>query len=299
MEIWILASIAAALFQSIRFMLQKYLSQAALSATGATFARFVYSAPLSVIILLCVIWWLRPEINVPATAFWAYGLIGGVAQIIATVCTVMLLRLRNLAVGMTLIKSEILLTAFVGYVALGERISSAGLFTITLGVIGVLVLSKPMDGAIGWRRFLTPSAALGLFAGTLFAVSAVCYRGATLEVDSDLPLLRALITLAFVTTMQMVGLWIWLCLREPGETGRVLIAWRSAGFIGLSSLAGSLCWFVAFTLQNAAYVKAVGQVELIFGIMITLLIFRERIGRHEYMGMALLSTSIVGLVMLT
>jgi drug/metabolite transporter (DMT)-like permease len=78
---------------------------------------------------------------------------------------------------------------------------------------------------------------------------------------------------------------------------RVIGAWRSAGWIGLTSMAGTFCWFTAFTLQNAAYVKAVGQVELIFGILGTVLIFRERISGREWLGMALLSGSILALVL--
>jgi len=39
-------TIAAAIFQTLRFMLQKSLNAVTLSATGATFARFLYSAPL-------------------------------------------------------------------------------------------------------------------------------------------------------------------------------------------------------------------------------------------------------------
>ena len=47
MELWIIASVAAAAFQTVRFMLQKHLAQVSLSAAGATFARFVYSAPIA------------------------------------------------------------------------------------------------------------------------------------------------------------------------------------------------------------------------------------------------------------
>lgn len=298
MELWIIASVAAALFQSVRFMLQKHLAQVKLSAAGATFARFVYSAPLAGLILAVVLRSQRPDMAWPGAAFWAFGAVGGAAQITATVCTVMLFGRRNLAVGMTFIKSEVLLTALIGFVVLGEAVSGIGLLAIVLGVIGVLVLSGPLEGGRGWRRFLTPSAALGLGAGALFGVSAVFYRAASLEVASDAPMLRALVTLAAVTMMQMLGMWVWLRLREPGEVGRVLGAWRSAGFIGLTSMAGTFCWFTAFTLQNAAYVKAVGQVELIFGVLATLLVFRERISGREYFGITLLALSILGLVAL-
>lgn len=298
MELWIVASVAAALFQSVRFMLQKHLARVALSAGGATFARFVYSAPLAVLILGVVVITMRPGLSWPGAGFWIYGAIGGAAQIAATVCTVMLFGRRNLAVGMTFIKSEVLLTVLIGLAVLGEGVSGAGLGAIVVGVAGVLVLSGPLEGGDGWRRFLSPSAALGLGAGALFGVSAVSYRAASLGVATDAALLRALVTLAAVTSMQLVGMSLWLAWRQPGEIGRVLAAWRGAGFIGLTSMAGTFCWFTAFTLQNAAYVKAVGQIELIFGILGTVLIFREKISGREYSGIALLAVSILGLILL-
>ena len=39
MELWIFASVAAALFQTVRFMLQKVLSMDVLSTAGSPFAR--------------------------------------------------------------------------------------------------------------------------------------------------------------------------------------------------------------------------------------------------------------------
>ncbi|SHJ71869.1 hypothetical protein SAMN05444000_11231 [Shimia gijangensis] len=106
MEFWIAASIAAALFQTVRFMLQKHLSQVALSAAGATFARFVYSAPLAVAALLAWLGFGAPNLPAPGLDFWIFGAIGGAAQITATVCTVMLFGRRNLAVGRPLSRSK-------------------------------------------------------------------------------------------------------------------------------------------------------------------------------------------------
>ncbi len=299
MEPWIIASVAAAAFQTVRFMLQKHLAQVSLSAAGATFARFVYSAPIACAILAVFV--ALGQIELPALPwqFWGYGIVGGTAQITATVCTVMLFGRRNFAVGMAFIKTEVLLTVLIGILVLGELVSALGMVAIFVGVAGVLVLSGPIEAnQQGWRRFLSPSAALGLLAGALFGVSAVCYRGASLQVALDAPMQRALVTLAAVTAMQMSGMWVWLKLREPGEVAKVLSAWRTAGFIGLTSMGGTFCWFTAFTLQNAAYVKTVGQIELVFGILGTVLFFRETISTREYLGMGLLAMSILGLILL-
>ena len=142
------------------------------------------------------------------------------------------------------------------------------------------------------------SAGLGLLSGAFFAVSAVMYRGATLQVGSDDPLMRALVALALVTLSQALGLTGWLLWREPGQMGRVLASWRTSVWMGLSGLGGSLGWFTAFTLMNAAYVFAVGQVEVIFSIAASVLFFKERITRREAAGIALISASVLSLVLL-
>lgn len=46
MQSWILFTLVAVVFQTLRFMLQKHLASAALSPSGATFARFLWSAPV-------------------------------------------------------------------------------------------------------------------------------------------------------------------------------------------------------------------------------------------------------------
>ena len=50
------------------------------------------------------------------------------------------------------------------------------------------------------------------------------------------------------------------------------------------------------TLQQAAIVKAVAQVEILFSIASSVLFFKERITRLELAGVALIVAGIVGLL---
>ncbi|MGX9357208.1 EamA family transporter [Roseobacteraceae bacterium S113] len=296
MSLWIFASLCAALAQALRFMLQKSLSLGGISATGATFARFVYSAPI-VFVLLCL-WLAISDTAVPAMSgrFWLYGATGGLSQILATICVVLLFKERHFAVGITFKKTEVILAAATGFVLLGDAVSVAALAAIVLGVAGVLILSAHEGQKIRLANLGNRSAVLGLAAGLLFAISAVTYRGASLEIDAA-PLLRAGVTLSAVTAMQMVAMVVWLAIREPGTMGAVMGAWRRGIFLGITSLLGSYGWFVAFTLQNAAYVKAVGQIELIFVLIIGAVVFGEKVSKRELLGMALLASSIAGLLL--
>ncbi|MBY6166360.1 DMT family transporter [Pseudooceanicola nitratireducens] len=294
MESWIFFSLAATLFQTIRFMLQKVLATGGLSAGGATFARFLYSGPIVWLIVLLV-----PDWPAIAPGFWPYAVVGGVTQILATVCVVLLFQTRNFAVGITLKKTEVLLTVLVGIVILGEGVSWPGFAAMVLGVLGVLLLSDPPKVQGSWRSLLLNRAVgLGLTSGIFFAISAVTYRGASLQVEAE-PAIRSLFTLACVLMVQVSALGAWLLIREPGEVTRVARAWRRAAWIGVTSLAGSYCWFTAFTLENAGYVFAVGQVEVILSLMASVLFFHEKISRKEVFGIGLITLSVVVLIAVT
>ena len=298
MDLWIAITLAAAFAQTLRFMAQKQLKTVGLSTGGATFARFLFSAPL--VAVLIVAYSVIGAQALPATnaRFWTFAMVGGAAQILATMCVVALFSHRNFAVGITFKKTEVVQTAIVSALVLDERVSPQGAVAIAIGFLGVLLLSDQPDGAGPWRkRLVNRAAGLGLLSGVFFAFSAVGYRGATLALDSGDLVMRAGYTLAIVTATQTVVMALWLRVREPGQMRAVVAAWRIAGLVGLASMVGSFCWFMAFTLQNAAYVNALGQVELLFSLVASVVVFRERISLREGLGMGLLTCSILVLIL--
>ena len=298
MDTWILITIGAALAQTLRFVLQKQLKIAGLSTGGATFARFIYSAPLVVVLIL--LYAVASDQPIPAMPgrFWAFALTGGLAQILATMCVVALFSHRNFAVGITFKKTEVVMTAVAGFLILNEGVGLAGAVAIGIGLAGVLVLSDPPGGSGAFlSRIVNRAAGLGLASGALFAVSAVSYRGASLALSNGDTALRAGVTLAIVTASQSLAMALWLGWRDRAQIAAVLRAWRVAGLVGVTSMIGSFLWFSAFTLQNAAYVKALGQIELIFALAASALFFRERITARELGGIVLLSVGILVLVL--
>jgi drug/metabolite transporter (DMT)-like permease len=296
MELWIAATLAAALFQTMRFALQKRLRGAGLSATGATWARFLWSAPA-----LCAglgLWLAATDTAVPplTARFWVFAVAGGIAQILATVAVVALFSLRHFAVGITLKKTEVLQTVLAGWLILGEGVSGAALLAMLLG-LGALWLLSGTPELGGWRALTSRAMGLGLASGAAFAVAGVTYRGATLELGEAAVGFRAALALTLVTLVQVALMAAWFALRDRAEAGRVLAAWRPGLAVGLTGLAGSLCWFVAFAEQTAAHVYALGQVELLFSVAGGALLFGERLTRREYAGIAVLMVSLVALVL--
>ncbi|MGV6812314.1 MAG: DMT family transporter [Brevirhabdus sp.] len=300
MSLWIPITITAAFSQNLRFMLQKHLKATQLSTAGATIARFLYSAPLVALLLFTYLRLSGQAFVAPEPRFWAYAAIGGVAQIAATMLVVALFAERNFAVGITLKKTEVMLTALVGFVVLSEGVSALGLMAIGVGFVGVLALSDPpeRDPGTPWQaRVFNKASFYGVGSGLFFGVSAICYRGATLDVPSGDFAMRAMVTLSFVTVYQTLVMLIWMLFTNRAEIGRVLASWRVGVMVGVTSMVGSLCWFMAFTLQNAAYVKALGQIELVFTFIASYFVFKERSTPREVMGVALVVGSILLLVL--
>ncbi len=59
---------------------------------------------------------------------------------------------------------------------------------------------------------------------------------------------------------------------------------------------GSVGWFTAMALQNAAYVRAVGQVELIFTFLTSVIVFKEKVTVNEVFGTVLIVGGILVLL---
>ncbi len=289
MSLWVVATVLAALAQTTRFVLQKRLGQAGLSATGATFARFLYAAPLAFMAAMVT----RAVLEVPlpemGARFWGFVAVGGLAQIVATELTVRLFALRNFAVGVAFTKTEIVLVALFSAIVLGEVPSGLGVVAIALGFLGVIAMAR--GGPVTGR-----AAAMGLAAGALFGVAATGYRGAALALEPAPFFLRATVALAAATALQTVVMAAWLLWRDRAAFAQVLRGWRATAPVGITGMLGSLGWFTAFSLQSAAYVRALGQVELLFTLMASVVIFRERLRARELAGIALIGVSVVLLV---
>lgn len=299
MSLWIPVTLFAAFMQNLRFMLQRHLKTTALSTAGATYSRFLFSLPLITVMVtayLAVTGYGFPQLT---ARFWGFAVVGGISQIMATALVVALFAERNFTVGIALKKSEVILTAIVGLLVLGEAVTGMGVLAIAVGFAGVILLSDPpkTDVTLAWTdRLFNKASGYGLGSGLLFGFSAIGYRGATLEIASQDPFLRAMSTLAVVIALQVVVMTAYLAWRERDEIGRVVASWRVSSLTGVTSMFGSLGWFIAFTLQNAAYVKALGQVELIFTFMASYFVFKERSSTREVLGVLLIVASILCLI---
>ena len=109
-------------------------------------------------------------------------------------------------------------------------------------------------------------------------------RAASLSLGGDGFLMQAAFTLLCVTVLQTVIMTAWLVLRDREVLVAAFRSWRISGLVGLTGMLASACWFTAMTIENAAYVRALGQVELVFTFIASWLFFRERTSRTEFIG---------------
>lgn len=285
--------------QNLRSALQKKL-KGELSTGGATFSRFVFGLPFAALYAAAMLSLQDGAPPDPSFIFLAYCTVGGVAQILATALLVGLFSHRNFAVGTAYSKTETVQTALFGILVLGETIDGQALGGIVISLMGVVAISLAQSGASVTallRDLAGRPALMGIASGAFFGIAAVSYRGASLSLGGDGFLAQAALTLVVVLAWQTVAMAAWLTWREPGQVMATIRAWRVSVPAGFSGALASMGWFTAMTIQNAAYVRAVGQIELVFTFAASWLFFREKSKPAEILGVVLICAGIVVLVL--
>lgn len=296
---WVYLTLMASVAQAVRTGGQKHLTQH-MSTFAVSLVRFVYGLPFVIAYFGFLMYAYDREIPALTAYFLGFCLLGGVGQILATALLVYLFTFRNFAVGTTYARTEAFLTAVAGAFLFGEAIILQGWLAISISVLGVVVITvvkTNVDGGNWVTRIWNKSAAVGLASGLGFALASLSIREAALSLGDDTVLFPAALTLLTTVLMQTAILGLYIAVRERGQIAVMAREWRVGTFVGATSALGSIGWFTAFTLQKASFVKALGQVEFIFTLAISILFFRERTSPGELLGMLLVVVGIVYLLM--
>jgi drug/metabolite transporter (DMT)-like permease len=78
---------------------------------------------------------------------------------------------------------------------------------------------------------------------------------------------------------------------------RIRAGLEMSALVGLVGATASFGWFMAMTLQTAAAVKALAQIEMIFTFASSVLIFREHVNKLEISGCILIVAGILVLLL--
>ena len=295
LEAWALISIAGAFFQNLRSALQKHL-KGKLSNSAAAYSRFLYALPFALIYLLCLQRIGGREIPQLNVIFFLYCVAGSIAQILFTVLLLWMFSFKSFAVGTTLSKLEVVIVAILGALLLQDGLSGPAIVAILICSIGVLALTAGQTGIVVrtlHKQVLSYDTAVGLVCAFFLGASVVCFRAASLALHHSDVLMSAAITLAVTLTIQTILMGIWIGIREPSQWQKLFQQWRWATLIGATGVISSICWFTAFTMQSASFVRAVGTIELLFTYFFSTKIFKEKLSSFETTGMILIVAGII------
>ncbi|OFW71801.1 MAG: multidrug transporter, partial [Acinetobacter sp. RIFCSPHIGHO2_12_41_5] len=262
---WILFTLMAAFMQAWRNAFQKQLSTT-VDVYGVTLARFIFALPLALIYISCLYHFKPVTESVHFNLRFAiYVLIAALSQIAATALMVQLFKQKNYAIGVGLAKSEAVLAAIIAVVFLSDHLSLLGWLGVAVGGFAVFLMSKGRD----FSDFSVQTLCIGIGSGLCFAITSLLVREASLELD-NLPFIHR----AAWVLLMVIGTQCCLLLMYLGIFRRATLwaMWQRIGLtfrVSLCSFLASLGWFSAMSMQSVPIVKTLGQVEIIFSMLIS------------------------------
>ncbi|MEN0000731.1 MAG: DMT family transporter [Pseudomonadota bacterium] len=299
MEIWVGITIAAAFFQNIRSGLQKHL-RGQVGTAAATFVRFGFGLPFAFAFLFLALAGSGHATPDMPAQFWVWVTLAALSQIAAQILLIIVFTLKNFAVGGAYVRVEPILAALFGALILSEWPSLILMIAVFISVIGVMLISlvgtkltiPALFAALGTR-----AAVLGLASAAIFGFAAVAFRGASLSLGGPNFLVQGAVTLCAAITIQSLLMGLWVLITAPGDLIILLRRWKTSVSVGLVGALASYGWFSAMTLETAAAVKAVAQVEMLFALATTAFVFREHISRREITGCVLIVSGVLLLIL--
>lgn len=273
----------AAFMQAWRNAFQKQLSTT-VDVYGVTLARFIFALPLALIYISCLYHFQPVTDSVHFNLRFAiYVLIAALSQIAATALMVQLFKQKNYAIGVGLAKSEAVLAAIIAVLFLSDHLNLLGWFGVAVGGFAVFLMSKGRD----FSDFSVQTLCIGIGSGLCFAITSLLVREASLELD-NLPFIHR----AAWVLLMVIGTQCFLLLMYLGIFRRATLwaMWQRIGLtfrVSLCSFLASLGWFSAMSMQSVPIVKTLGQVEIIFSMLISAYFFKEKLARAEHLGIVL------------
>jgi drug/metabolite transporter (DMT)-like permease len=288
--LWIVFTLLAAGGQTVRNAMQRELTKT-LGTVGATHVRFLFGFPFALLFLVGVVIFTGVALPRPNLSYWPWLLVGALAQIAATATMLAAMGERSFVVVVAYIKTEPIQVAIFGTLFLGDVISLPMMIAIIIATAGVLVMSYKPGGMTGGIK----PTIIGLISGAMFAISAIGYRGAILDLGHPNFVMTATYTLACGLVLQAAILTAYLALWDRAVLVAIVGQWRRSLFAGFMGATASQFWFLAFAIATAASVRTLALVEVLFAQAISALIFKQPTSAREGVGILMI---VVGVCLL-
>ena len=288
--LWIVFTLLAAAGQTARNAMQRELT-ASLGTVGATHVRFLFGFPFALLFLAGVMFVSGAALPSPPPVFWPWLLVGALAQIAATALMLAAMGGRSFVVTIAYIKTEPIQVAIFGLLFLGDPLNVWMMTAIVIATVGVIVMSLKPGGMTGGIK----PTLIGLSAGAMFALSAIGYRGALLNLAHPNFVVAATYTLALGLVLQAALLTLYLALWDRAVLTAIMGQWRRSLFAGFMGATASEFWFLAFAIATAASVRTLALVEVLFAQAISAFIFRQPTSPRQGVGIVMI---VVGVILL-
>ncbi len=281
---WIVVTVIAAFFQNLRSSFQKKINKD-VSTIASTYVRFSFALPLALVLFFIYfreVSVINEILNQPG--FLINVTLASIFQVIFTFVLLYLFKFSNFVVGTSLSKTEVVQVAIFEYLILNEKLSKLGISGILISTLGVIILSIK-DLKFFLYNMFSKTTLIGLVSGLFLALSIVYFRSAALSLENfDSNFEKVISTLLFGLLIPTIILTLYLLVFEKKEFRKLYNDRYDCMLIGIGGFFASLSWFYAFTLIQASFVRAVGQIELLFSYFSSKYLFKEKIKLTEILG---------------
>lgn len=290
--LWAVFTLIAAASQTARNAMQRELT-ATLGTVGATHVRFLFGFPFALIFLAGVVVVTGAGVPVPPAAYWPWVVAASAAQVLATALMLAAMGERSFVVAIAYIKTEPVQVALFGLVVLGDALSIPVALAILIATAGVVFMSLKPGSAD--QASMKPTL-LGVGSGTMFALSAISYRGAILTLENPDFVIAATFTLCIGLGLQAFFLSFYLLVRDPGVLKAIMKAWRPSLVAGFLGALASEFWYLAFAIATAASVRTLALVEVLMAQAVSRFIFKQATSPREAVGIVLIVAGVLLLI---
>ena len=295
---WVLITAIASLSQTFRSVFQKNLIED-VGVLASAYSRFIFALPF--VALLAIFFLDAQELVILknfSSTVWFFLIAASICQILFTIILIKLFTLRSFAIGVAFSKTEVIQTTLLEIIIVGFILTSQVLSAIIIGFIGMLFMSKQkLIGNVGYNKLFFKQVTLGVSCGIFLGLSSVLYKVALDGVTSDLIYKKVLILSFLALAFQSAIFGIYILVTEGTQNAlKLMLIWKRGLPVGFFACAATFCWFYAFSLVDATLVRAVGQLEIVFSVLISFIFYKERITGFELIGMSLITISILALL---
>jgi drug/metabolite transporter (DMT)-like permease len=100
---------------------------------------------------------------------------------------------------------------------------------------------------------------------------------------------KAMLTASIAVLLQTFIMGAALLLWRPTELFACLRSWRRSSVVGSITSITTVVWFIAFSMMGVAQVRMLGQIEIIFSLLFSILFFKKKVYPMELFGACLIS----------